>query len=101
VAISENRQWAIVLEYGGTENERRVALCVDDDEAELIAHAPDDLTRTTNALRGVLEVHQPSTGHGEYDPYCVGCWEAGGYDAAPTHPCETVRAITEALQGEQ
>lgn len=50
--------------------------------------------RQSAQLHRVRELHKPSTDHGEgYDPYCVGCWEAGGMDAAPLHPCPTIRAL--------
>jgi hypothetical protein len=25
--------------------------------------------------------------------FCVGCWEAGGYDGAPSYPCSTIIAL--------
>lgn len=53
-----------------------------------------------NALRGavvrVVALHRPSTDHGpDHDPYCVGCYEAGGYDGAPSWPCPTFQAVTD------
>lgn len=45
------------------------------------------------AKRLLLGLHRPSTDHGDQDPYCVGCWEAGGMDGAPTYPCQTVRRL--------
>lgn len=46
------------------------------------------------AKRRIVEFHRPSTDHGDaYAPYCVGCWEEGGMDGAPNHPCRTVRWI--------
>jgi hypothetical protein len=45
-------------------------------------------------MEAVRVLHRPSTDHGEdFDPYCVGCWEAGGMDGAPSWPCPTVQAL--------
>lgn len=42
----------------------------------------------------IMEFHRASTDHGQaFSPYCVGCWEEGGMDGAPTWPCKTVQAI--------
>ncbi len=46
-------------------------------------------------IAAVLALHYPSDDHNEpgWEPYCVGCWEAGGMDGAPTYPCPTARAL--------
>lgn len=42
----------------------------------------------------VLALHLPSTNHPDWaDPYCVGCWEECGQDAAPTWPCKTAQMV--------
>jgi hypothetical protein len=43
----------------------------------------------------VERIHRPSVDHGEYRPYCLGCWEAGGEDGAPLWPCPTIRALAD------
>lgn len=45
-------------------------------------------------IAAVLEFHRPSTDHGAFDPYCLGCWEEGGLDATTAYPCRTVRLLT-------
>lgn len=50
------------------------------------AHAED--------LEAVLDIHKPSVDHrAGFDPYCVGCWDAGGMDGAPSYPCATAKAL--------
>lgn len=50
-------------------------------------------------VQAVLSVHRPSQEDDpRYDPHCVGCWEAGGEDGAPSWPCPTVDALDAALQ---
>lgn len=45
-------------------------------------------------ITSVLAIHRPSADHGVgKDPYCIGCWEAGGTDGAPTWPCPTAWAV--------
>jgi len=52
-------------------------------------------------LSKIAEIHRPSTDHGpNYEPYCVGCWEAGGEDGAPLYPCPTLRAVQPAAMPE-
>lgn len=47
-----------------------------------------------DARSRVLVIHQPSKDHGlDKDPYCIGCWRAGGMDGAPSYPCETALAV--------
>lgn len=42
----------------------------------------------------VMDLHQPSGPQAAgREPYCVGCWEEGGMDGAPTWPCKTVQAL--------
>lgn len=42
----------------------------------------------------VLAFHRPSDDHGPYySAYCVGCWEEGGEDGAPTWPCKTAQMV--------
>ena len=53
-SISENRKWGLLLENSGSENERLVAKCVDDEEADLFANAPTDLTRLLAAIEAVI-----------------------------------------------
>jgi hypothetical protein len=49
----------------------------------------------TAAVRGeqrdaVLRRHRPSEDHPPGSrPYCVGCWEAGGFNGAALYPCST------------
>lgn len=44
-------------------------------------------------IAAVLALHRPSTDHNPVgDPYCVGCWQAGGFDGAPSYPCPTASA---------
>jgi hypothetical protein len=52
------------------------------------------------AVRAVLDLHRPSTTHGPgYAPFCMGCWEAAGQDAAPSHvDCPTIAAIRKELE---
>ena len=46
------------------------------------------------AKRDLLVLHRPSPAVAPgYDPYCVGCWEEGGQDGAPSYPCKTVRIL--------
>lgn len=46
------------------------------------------------AKRRIVDLHRPSTDHGEnFNPYCVGCWEEGGEDGAPSFPCRTARYL--------
>jgi hypothetical protein len=68
-------------------------------DLDLIAHAPDDLTRTTNALRGVLELHKPEAY--EDEPAISFCTACQRDQLNGIYPCPTVHTITEALQGEQ
>lgn len=52
------------------------------------------LSGIVGALDRVRALHRPSTDHRPASlPYCVGCWEAGGYDGAPSHPCPTIAAL--------
>lgn len=48
----------------------------------------------------VLAIHRPVGGgpdpkapSGRWNPYCHGCWEAGGMDGAPSWPCPTAIAV--------
>lgn len=44
--------------------------------------------------RKIMDIHQPSGPQAAgRDPYCVGCWEEGGMDGAPTWPCATARVV--------
>lgn len=54
----------------------------------------DEETGRDETVDRILKIHRSSSDHGTRSPYCVGCWEAGGMDGAPTYPCPTVRAIT-------
>lgn len=57
-------------------------------------HGNARLRAQCEAYRKIVELHRPSTDHGDtYDAYCVGCWEEGGMDGAPTYPCRTIRII--------
>lgn len=38
-------------------------------------------------------IHKPVQEAPEYDPFCVGCWDAGGQDGAPSWPCPTILAL--------
>ena len=76
-----------------------------DANAHLIAHARTDLPATMKALRAVLELHKDggeSPGYTENDyediaHCCTTCGSFGEY--GEPYPCDTVRAITEALDG--
>lgn len=58
----------------------------------------DQAERFVLAFRTLLAIHRPSADHGDgYHPYCIGCWEAGGQDGAPSWPCPTVETIAAAL----
>ena len=63
-----------------------VASYTSPDNANFIADARSDVPDLVAALRAVLDLHR--TGPGEQD-WCVDCGE--------TSPCQTVRAIEEAL----
>jgi hypothetical protein len=55
---------------------------------------PARVLAEVDAKRRILELHRASTDHhADKDPYCVGCWEAGGLDGAPSHPCPTLRLL--------
>ena len=55
---------------------------------------PQHVLAECDAKRRLIELHHPSTTHQEGTlAYCVGCWEAGGEDGAPSHPCATLRAL--------
>lgn len=50
--------------------------------------------RLSHIERALSALHAPSTDHpAGSDPYCLGCWQAGGEDGAPSYPCPTVQAI--------
>lgn len=72
-------------------------------DADFIAHARDDVPRLVTALRAVLGAHTPI----EVEPSETLCREcsfrlpSGRYFGKLTEwPCPTVRAITEALEGD-
>jgi hypothetical protein len=45
-------------------------------------------------IAAVIAIHHPSADHAAgMDPYCVGCWRAGGEDGAPSWPCPTIAAL--------
>ncbi|MBT2587908.1 hypothetical protein [Arthrobacter sp. ISL-95] len=67
-SLDLTRKWVLLLENGGTEDERLVAKCVDDDESALFAHAPTDLAKLHAALDAVEvacdDIEQESDGQG-------------------------------------
>lgn len=89
-------------EYPG--ETRSVAFDVDRRDVTAIAHARMDVPALVSALRGVLYLHQPK----RWTEYNVPCFDE--FDS-PTvvhngcscesryYPCETVRAINDALEG--
>lgn len=58
--------------------------------AEFIAHARTDLPAATTALRAVLDLHQEDLFRGHLSNGCKVC------DA--DYPCQTVKAVTTALE---
>lgn len=65
------------------------------DDAEFIAHAPEDMARLLADVQNVLNLHAPRT-EGSDEPYCRHCY-APPYGHAP-YPCPTVQCITAALE---
>lgn len=46
------------------------------------------------AIARVREIHTAARVPPEFEPYCVGCFEAGGGDGAPLWTdCPTIRAL--------
>jgi len=68
------------------------------DNAVFIAAAPTDQAKLIAAIEGVLELHQ-SEHKNLIGPYCTECVSPidGG---AELYPCNTVRALTQALGGD-
>ena len=66
-------------------------------EATEAAIVAERLRLAVVALDRVRALHRPSTGHSAgTNPWCEGCYEAGGYDGAPGWPCPTIEAIGDA-----
>lgn len=62
--------------------------------AQLLGNVAAEQDDARLAVTRARAIHVPSTDHGTgFDPYCVGCWEAGGQDGAPSWPCPTVVAL--------
>jgi hypothetical protein len=74
-----------------------ITYAVHEADAEFITHARTDLDALRGAVEDVLALHRPKDR--AFDACCVGCWEAGGEDGAPSWPCPTVTAITKRLGG--
>jgi hypothetical protein len=65
-----------------------------DDRALLAAEQRGLLIGADEVRLRVEAIHRPSTNHSAgYKPYCLGCWEAGGEDGAPSWPCPTIAAL--------
>lgn len=85
-----------------------VARCADPDwsdagvlDAEFIAAARTTVPALVDALEKVLELHSPLAGRPFWDAgiRCSGCYDSY-YDVYEPYPCELVKAITTALEGE-
>lgn len=82
-----------------------ITVPVEDTDSDVVLDAPtEDLPLAIAALRAVLDLHvagdgssqgYTSGGYGYINPYCAGCEASDEY--AVEWPCETVRAITAAL----
>ena len=72
-------------------------------DAEFIAHAREDLPRLLAAVRAVEAVHEPidalNVRINRIQKVCTGCGTDDGN--WQVWPCPTIRAITEALEGER
>ena len=73
-----------------------------EEDAEFIAHARTDLPRLLAAVRAVEAVHEPidalNVRINRIQKVCTGCGTDDGN--WQVWPCPTIRAITEALEGE-
>ncbi|UUG69995.1 hypothetical protein SEA_ZUCKER_35 [Arthrobacter phage Zucker] len=68
---------------------------VDDNDAELIAHAPADITALLRAIDVILKAHTPMALDGMQ---CCSACSSGQWDVL--YPCPTVSSITAALGAE-
>ena len=70
-------------------------------DAEFIAAARTTVPALVDALEKVLELHSPLAGRPFWDAgiRCSGCYDSY-YDVYEPYPCELVKAITTALEGE-
>ncbi len=99
LSASERDQWDVdPLDWPHTPGYRIFrALFEEDDNLWWRAGAGHGLNAYEAALQVIddaLAIHVPSTDHGDgYEPYCAGCWEAGGEDGAPSWPCATAQAL--------
>ena len=75
---------------------REWSLVWQDADAEFIANARADLPRLLAAIRAVEEVHQKRGASWPHNGGVFVCGEDGAI-----WPCPTIRAITNALEGEQ
>ena len=85
-----------VLEFQKTQD----AMCRDMDYFETqMEKARADRDALGEQRDAALALHWPVQAPGvnfagdPWDPYCGGCHEECGYDAAPTYPCRTARAL--------
>jgi hypothetical protein len=80
-----------------------VAQLIDAAVAQRTAHLVIEAERLREVVGRVgliRDLHRPSSDHREgFEPYCVGCWEAGGMDGAPSWPCPTVRLLPGVWEG--
>lgn len=70
-------------------------------DAEFIAASRTTVPALLDALEKVLELHSPLAGRPSWDGdiRCSGCYDSY-YDVYEPYPCELVKAITTALEGE-
>ena len=86
-----------------TEVEPSICAGVSVPDAEFIAHAREDLPRLLAAVRAVEAGHEPidalNVRINRIQKVCTGCGTDDGN--WQVWPCPTIRAITEALEGER
>ena len=68
---------------------------VEDARRVRVLFDPARVLAECEAKRRIVEFHRPSSDAPgpEWLPYCEGCWQEGGEDGAPLHPCRTIRFI--------
>ena len=97
----DSTDWEVLGAHDDYGNPALIASEVEGEDAEFIAAARTDVPRLVDALEKVLELHSPLAGRPFWDAgiRCSGCYESY-YDVYEPYPCELVKAITTALEGE-